>query len=103
MWIFSQANQRWRLYRHRQHQILRDKWERLWLLKTDSSGNKEWDRTFGGFVSSSGDGGWSVDETDDGYIVTGYTRSYGAGGKDLWLIKTDSLGVEQWHFPPAND
>lgn len=70
--------------------------ERLWLLKTDSSGNKEWDRTFGGFVSSSGDGGWSVDETDDGYIVTGYTRSYGMGGKDLWLIKTDSHGVEQW-------
>jgi len=70
--------------------------ERLWLLKTDSKGRKEWDRTFGGFVSSSGDGGWSVDETNDGYIVTGYTRSYGAGGKDLWLIKTDTLGVEQW-------
>ncbi|MFB3764689.1 MAG: hypothetical protein ACE14P_05510 [Methanotrichaceae archaeon] len=77
--------------------------ERLWLLKTDSSGNKEWDRTFGGFVSSSGDGGWCVDETDAGYdetdagyILTGYTRSYGSGGKDLWLIKTDPLGIEQW-------
>ncbi len=71
--------------------------ERLWLLKTDSNGNKEWDRTFGGFVSSSGDGGWSVDQTKDGgYIVTGYTRSYGAGGMDLWLIKTDSLGRKEW-------
>ena len=71
--------------------------ERLWLLKTDSNGNKEWDRTFGGFVSSSGDGGWSVDQTKDGgYIVTGYTRSYGAGGIDLWLIKTDSLGRKEW-------
>jgi hypothetical protein len=72
--------------------------ERLWLLKTDSNGSKEWDRTFGGFVSSSGDGGWAVDLTKDGgYIVTGYTKSYGAGGKDdIWLIKTDSMGRKEW-------
>ena len=38
--------------------------ERLWLLKTDINGIKEWDRTFGGFVSSSGDGGWAVDQTE---------------------------------------
>lgn len=71
--------------------------ERLWILKADSNGSKQWDRTFGGFVSSAGDGGWSVNETDDGgYIVAGYTKSYGAGGKDLWLIKTDSAGKKQW-------
>ena len=71
--------------------------ERLWLLKVDPSGKKEWDRTFGGFVSSSGDGGWSVCQAvDGGYIMTGYTRSYGAGGKDLWLIKTDCMGRTEW-------
>ena len=71
--------------------------ERLWLLKTDSNGSLEWDRTFGGFVSSSGDGGWSVCETGDaGYIVTGYTKSSGAGGKDLWIIKTDGNGNQAW-------
>jgi predicted secreted protein len=71
--------------------------ERLWLLKVSSNGSKIWDRTFSGFVSSAGDGGWSVDQTSDrGYIVTGYTRSFGAGGKDLWLIKTDAEGNEQW-------
>lgn len=71
--------------------------ERLWLLKTDSNGSLQWDKTFGGFVSSSGDGGWSVCETEDGgYIVTGYTKSSGAGGKDLWLIKTDSGGNWIW-------
>jgi len=71
--------------------------ERLWLLKTDSNGSKEWDHIFGGFVSSSGDGGWAVDQTEDGgFIVTGYTMSYGVGGKDLWLIKTDCVGNKQW-------
>ena len=54
-------------------------------------------RTFGGFVSSSGDGGWSVDETDDGgYITTGYTQSLGSGRKDLWLLKTDDQGNKIW-------
>lgn len=71
--------------------------EYLWLLRTDSNGTRLWDRTFGGFVSSSGDGAWSVNESrDGGYIITGYTRSLGAGAKDLWLVKTDSLGKKVW-------
>ena len=37
--------------------------ERLWLLKADSNGSKQWDRTFGGFVSSAGDGGWRAADT----------------------------------------
>lgn len=71
--------------------------ERLWILKTDIDGIKQWDCVLGGFVSSLGDGGWSVDETDDGgYIVTGYTRSFGTGKKDLWLVKTDAEGNLLW-------
>lgn len=71
--------------------------EMLWLVKTDGNGNLSWDKTFGGFVSSSGDGGWSVDETDDGgYIITGYTQSLGSGRKDLWLLKTDGQGSKIW-------
>ena len=32
--------------------------------------------------------------SDGGYIMVGITSSYGAGGRDLWMIKTDAIGSQ---------
>ncbi len=66
----------------------------VWLVKTDSNGNKQWDKTFGG---DDWDTAESVQQTSDGgFILAGYTKSYGDGDSDFWLIKTYSNGIKQW-------
>jgi hypothetical protein len=66
----------------------------VYLVKTDPSGVGLWDRVYGG---EQDDAGADILQTfDGGYIVAGYTSSFGEGLEDLWLLKTDSLGDTTW-------
>jgi hypothetical protein len=66
----------------------------VYLVKTDASGDTQWTRTYGG---PSYDCAYSVQQTQDsGYIVAGYTESFGAGLLDVYLVKTDASGDTQW-------
>jgi len=66
----------------------------VYLIKTDSSGDALWTRTYGGTYDDVGN---SVQQTSDGgYIIAGYTGSFGAGYKDVYLIKTNASGDTLW-------
>ncbi|MHA2272257.1 MAG: hypothetical protein ACXACI_10365 [Candidatus Hodarchaeales archaeon] len=67
------------------------------LIKTDANGQPEWDRTYGGTADDGSN--WDdllVQTADGGFAFGGWTESYGAGGKDVWLIRTDSTGQAEW-------
>lgn len=64
------------------------------LIKTTALGEIEWKKTYGG---EGEDYGWAVRQTaDGGYILTGYTNSFGHGGMDVYLIKTNLHGDTLW-------
>ncbi|WP_072869695.1 DUF6531 domain-containing protein [Desulfofundulus thermosubterraneus] len=65
-----------------------------YLIKTDAFGNKQWEKTFGGW---SDDGANCIQRTRDGnYIIAGYSGSFGDGMKDFYLVKIDASGKKLW-------
>ena len=67
----------------------------VYLIKTDILGNQQWSRSFGGIIDDAGN---CVQQTSDGgYIIVGKTASYGAGNYDVYLIKTDAFGAQEWY------
>lgn len=66
----------------------------FYLVKITSSGNLEWANTFGGNALDRCN---SVQQTlEGGYIMAGYTKSFGAGNEDTYLVKVDPNGTYQW-------
>ena len=73
----------------------------FWILKVDSSGDIEWQRAYGG---NSGDYAYSIQQTSDGgYIVAGYTLSFGVESSDFWILKLGSSGDIEWQHTYGGD
>jgi hypothetical protein len=68
-------------------------WYQVYLVKTNAFGDTLWTRNYGG---AGDDRGYSVQQTTDGgYIVAGYTDSFG-NGSQVYLIKTNASGDTLW-------
>jgi hypothetical protein len=65
----------------------------FYLVKTDASGNAEWSKAYGGIYG--GCANCVIQTTDAGYALAGYTGSP-ATGYDFHLVKTDASGNLQW-------
>jgi hypothetical protein len=66
----------------------------IFIVKLDSSGNVVWTKTIGG---SSDDRAYSITQSSDGgYVVAGFTTSFGAGKEDMYVVKLDSSGNVVW-------
>jgi PKD repeat protein len=77
-------------------------WDDYWVVKIDSLGIKQWDKTFGGNLL---DEFQALEQTsDNGYILAGYSNTGISGDKtqdvygawDYWIVKIDSMGNKQW-------
>jgi hypothetical protein len=66
----------------------------IYLIKTDANGNVVWSKVIGGTIH---DYCHIVQRTTDGgLILMGETYSFGMGGYDTYLVKTDSIGNVVW-------
>lgn len=66
----------------------------IYLVRTDSSDDTLWTRTFG---TENSDHGKSIQQTSDGgFIITGSTNSIDSNRSDLLLMKIDSNGSITW-------
>ena len=80
----------------------------LWLIKIDSTGQKQWNKCFGG--NGLEDGGSVIQTSDGGYMIIGDTDGRGGGNydttcnfhnpgsfySDTWIVKLDSDGNIEW-------
>lgn len=67
----------------------------IWIIKVNASGTKEWDRIFGKYepdVSTD-----IIQTADGGYLLAGYTQSFGTNVRNIWLVKTNSSGYTESH------
>lgn len=66
----------------------------FWVTKFDGNDNLQWSKSYGGVKN---DLAHAIDVTlDGGYLVAGFTTSFGASNKDYFIVKLDSDGTQEW-------
>jgi Leucine-rich repeat (LRR) protein len=66
------------------------------VLKLNANGSVAWSKTYGGSSGQTDESPSSIQQTSDGgYIVAGET-SWGAGSKDVWVLKLEADGTVAW-------
>jgi uncharacterized delta-60 repeat protein len=68
--------------------------EDAWAVKLDSNGDVSWQKTYGGISDDRANA--ILQTSDGGYVMTGYTNSFGLGGSDAWVVKLDISGNVTW-------
>ncbi len=63
-----------------------------WLIRTDTNGNKIWDKTFGGNEKQTEEAKAVQLTADVGFVIAGDSVSSAANSSDVWIIKTDAKG-----------
>jgi len=66
----------------------------IYVVKLDANGNLQWTKTIGGPGNEIGKS--LIQTSDGGYAIAGFTQSFGAGGRDLYLVKLNANGNLQW-------
>ena len=67
--------------------------EDFYVLKIDTQGDTIWTKTFGGEFDESAKA--VISTSDNGCIIAGYTRTFGAGGLEMYVVKTDEDGFSE--------
>ncbi len=73
----------------------------VWLIRLDADGKPIWQKTYGG--DGADEASCAIPAGDGGFIVSGSTRSFGAGEFDFWLFKTDESGEVIWQKSYGGD
>jgi len=66
----------------------------VYVVKLNAKGNLQWTKTIGGPENE--EGNFLIQTSDGGYVIAGATNSFGAGDKDVYVVKLDAHGNLQW-------
>ncbi len=67
----------------------------FWLIKINGFGAEQWSQTFGGEAYEICHAVRQV--SGGGYALAGSTDGFGAGGQDVWLVRTNASGQILWN------